>query len=295
MHIDIIETSSSLASLEDNWNAVYDADDEAQIFLSWKWLNGWLASIKGPWFILAAKAHNSRRCALCCVLSVAAGKPDRGIRRRPARCGWRAISPPITPASFAARCGKQGHSGLCPRHQADELGAACTLKMSGCRSGAGRLLLAYFPKANFGMTEVNTHHQGRPHRQQSLSLHHAAEGLGDPICLVERQYEAKDPASPEAGRCQQRISDNGFDAGDVRAGSQDPAAVLGDQMASAQGRSGRQPGSQQWRHAEAQFSVRPGVPADLLARRPARRGAGHADGSAQADLFVLHNRARRDV
>ena len=59
MHIDIIETSWSLAELEDNWNAVYDADDEAQIFLSWKWLSGWLSSIPGPWFILAAKERDA--------------------------------------------------------------------------------------------------------------------------------------------------------------------------------------------------------------------------------------------
>ncbi|MEH2515850.1 tetratricopeptide (TPR) repeat protein [Bradyrhizobium sp. AZCC 1610] len=56
MHIEIIETLPSLAKLEDNWNAVYDADDEAQIFLSWKWLHGWLSCVPGPWFILAAKA-----------------------------------------------------------------------------------------------------------------------------------------------------------------------------------------------------------------------------------------------
>ena len=59
MHIDIIETSPLLAKLEDNWNAVYDADDEAQIFLSWKWLSGWLSSIPGPWFILAAKERDA--------------------------------------------------------------------------------------------------------------------------------------------------------------------------------------------------------------------------------------------
>ena len=59
MHIDIIETSPSLAKLEDNWNAVYDADDEAQIFLSWQWLSGWLSSIPGPWFILAAKERDA--------------------------------------------------------------------------------------------------------------------------------------------------------------------------------------------------------------------------------------------
>jgi tetratricopeptide (TPR) repeat protein len=59
VHIDIIETSPSLAKLEDNWNAVYDADDEAQIFLSWKWLSGWLSAIPGPWFILAAKERDA--------------------------------------------------------------------------------------------------------------------------------------------------------------------------------------------------------------------------------------------
>jgi tetratricopeptide (TPR) repeat protein len=58
VHIEIIETLPSLAKLEDQWNAVYDADPEAQIFLSWKWLNGWLAHIEGPWFILAAKTSD---------------------------------------------------------------------------------------------------------------------------------------------------------------------------------------------------------------------------------------------
>jgi CelD/BcsL family acetyltransferase involved in cellulose biosynthesis len=59
VQIDVIETLPSLARLEHNWNAVYDADPEAQVFLSWQWLNGWLAHIKGPWLILAAKAGNS--------------------------------------------------------------------------------------------------------------------------------------------------------------------------------------------------------------------------------------------
>jgi tetratricopeptide (TPR) repeat protein len=59
VHIDIIENSPSLARLEDNWNAVYDADDEAQIYLSWQWLSGWLSCIPGPWFILAAKERDA--------------------------------------------------------------------------------------------------------------------------------------------------------------------------------------------------------------------------------------------
>ncbi|MET0677869.1 MAG: GNAT family N-acetyltransferase [Bradyrhizobium sp.] len=59
MHIDVIETMHSLTGLEDNWNAVYDSDDEAQVFLSWQWLSGWLSSIPGPWFILAAKERDA--------------------------------------------------------------------------------------------------------------------------------------------------------------------------------------------------------------------------------------------
>ncbi len=41
--------------------------------------------------------------------------------------------------------------------------------------------------------------------------------------------------------------------------------------------------------------TRSGVPANLLRPRAAGRGTGHADGAAQADLLVLHDRARRDV
>jgi tetratricopeptide (TPR) repeat protein len=59
VHIDIIEDLPSLARLEDNWNAVYDADDEAQVFLSWKFLSGFLSDTPGSWFILAAKADEA--------------------------------------------------------------------------------------------------------------------------------------------------------------------------------------------------------------------------------------------
>ena len=55
MHIDIIETPAAFERLENNWNAVYDADPDAQLFLSWTWLRGWLRQIAGPWLILAAR------------------------------------------------------------------------------------------------------------------------------------------------------------------------------------------------------------------------------------------------
>ena len=62
MHIDIIETLPSLAKLEDNWNAVYDADPEAQVFLSWKWLSGWLET--GRWYLFGV---------YCLIAAVAVG------------------------------------------------------------------------------------------------------------------------------------------------------------------------------------------------------------------------------
>ena len=99
MHIDIIESSPSLAALEDNWNAVYDADPEAQIFLSWKWLNGWLASIKGPWIILAAKAHNNADAPYVAFfpLRLESSIEESDVVQALRMAG---ISPPITPASF---------------------------------------------------------------------------------------------------------------------------------------------------------------------------------------------------
>ncbi|MFB9267241.1 GNAT family N-acetyltransferase [Bradyrhizobium erythrophlei] len=59
MRIEVIETLPSFERMEANWNAVYDADPEAQFFLSWRWLRGWLVQVSGPWIILAARATDA--------------------------------------------------------------------------------------------------------------------------------------------------------------------------------------------------------------------------------------------
>ena len=55
MQVEIIEGREAIERLRPEWDAIYDADPEAQYFLSWSWLNGYLA----PWgrdaFVLAAR------------------------------------------------------------------------------------------------------------------------------------------------------------------------------------------------------------------------------------------------
>jgi CelD/BcsL family acetyltransferase involved in cellulose biosynthesis len=55
MFIDVIDKLEDFESLRSNWDAVYEADPEAQFFLSWTWLSQWLSAVEHRWFILAAK------------------------------------------------------------------------------------------------------------------------------------------------------------------------------------------------------------------------------------------------
>ena len=55
MFIDVIDNFEDFKRLKDNWDAVYEADPEAQFFLSWTWLSQWLLAARPNWFILAAK------------------------------------------------------------------------------------------------------------------------------------------------------------------------------------------------------------------------------------------------
>ncbi len=55
MHIEVVTTYQKKGPLSRNWDAVYDADPEAQFFLSWTWISHYLDAFKGLWLILAAK------------------------------------------------------------------------------------------------------------------------------------------------------------------------------------------------------------------------------------------------
>jgi len=55
MRVDVIDDTEALAASRAEWDAAYEADPEAQFFLSWTWMSRWLAVLDKPWFILAAR------------------------------------------------------------------------------------------------------------------------------------------------------------------------------------------------------------------------------------------------
>lgn len=154
VHIDIIETLPSLATLEDNWNAVYDADDEAQVFLSWQWLSGWLSCIEGPWFILAAKAGD------------AADQPY--VAFLPLRLQTKVEKSDVTSDMRMAGNHAADYTGIVCRPEAENKvipafaryikqmnWARLNLENVRMSERRARLLLACFPKASFNSTEVS--------------------------------------------------------------------------------------------------------------------------------------------
>ena len=163
VHIDIIETLPSLAKLEDNWNAVYDADDEAQIFLSWQWLSGWLSYIQGPWFILAAKAGEAADLPYVAFLPLRLQTTIEKSDVIQRHADGRQFRRRLHRHHLQARGGEQGHSRLCPPHQADELGAAQSRKCADV--GAARAVASgLLSESQFRLYRGRQGQQGRWYR-----------------------------------------------------------------------------------------------------------------------------------
>ncbi len=56
MHVDVINSRDVLLRLRSNWDSVYQADPEAQFYMSWTWIAGWFEKLGCQWIVLAAKA-----------------------------------------------------------------------------------------------------------------------------------------------------------------------------------------------------------------------------------------------
>lgn len=55
MHVDVIQSRDELLRIRSNWEAVYQADPEAQLYMSWTWMAGWFEKLGCQWIVLAAK------------------------------------------------------------------------------------------------------------------------------------------------------------------------------------------------------------------------------------------------
>jgi len=152
VHIDIIETLPSLAELEDNWNAVYDADDEAQIFLSWKFLSGFLSHTPGAWFILAAKADETADAPYVAFFPL---RLQTAIRNADV---LHEIKMAGSGDYTGIVCRREAENKVIPafaRHIRQMNWARFKLDNLRMSERRARLLLACFPKAAFRSTEVD--------------------------------------------------------------------------------------------------------------------------------------------
>lgn len=55
MHVDVIKSRDMLLRVRSNWEVVYQADPEAQLYMSWTWIAGWFERLGCQWIVLAAK------------------------------------------------------------------------------------------------------------------------------------------------------------------------------------------------------------------------------------------------
>ncbi|NGX96872.1 MAG: GNAT family N-acetyltransferase [Candidatus Afipia apatlaquensis] len=55
MHVDVIKSRDMLLRVRSNWEVVYQADPEAQLYMSWTWIAGWFEKLGCQWIVLAAK------------------------------------------------------------------------------------------------------------------------------------------------------------------------------------------------------------------------------------------------
>lgn len=57
MQIDVIERFETFNGCRSNWDSVYAADPDANVFLSWDWQSRWLHEVDQGWLILAARSQ----------------------------------------------------------------------------------------------------------------------------------------------------------------------------------------------------------------------------------------------
>ncbi len=58
VQVTVIDNLDALDQIEDDWSRVYDADQDATVFLSWPWLRSCLDANPDRWCVLAVRPHD---------------------------------------------------------------------------------------------------------------------------------------------------------------------------------------------------------------------------------------------
>ena len=154
MHIDVINTLPDFARLEENWNAVYDADPDAQLFMSWKWLSGWLGQISNPWLVLGAKASERVDAPYVAFLPLRIQTKLENARFHNELNMAGNFSADYTGILCAPEIEHQAIPAFA-RHLKRMNWARLNLENIRMSESRIRLLLAHFPKAGFQTSEVS--------------------------------------------------------------------------------------------------------------------------------------------
>jgi CelD/BcsL family acetyltransferase involved in cellulose biosynthesis len=59
LQVDVIDSLDDLLAVRQDWERVYDADPEAQFFLTWSWIYNWFSSTRQRWLVLAVRSQNA--------------------------------------------------------------------------------------------------------------------------------------------------------------------------------------------------------------------------------------------
>ncbi|RWB98410.1 MAG: GNAT family N-acetyltransferase [Mesorhizobium sp.] len=75
MQIDMVDKFEALEPLRENWDRIYDSDQEANFFLSWPWMSNWLR--RPNWVILAARSPGSNEYVAFFPLQLVTGLDEQ--------------------------------------------------------------------------------------------------------------------------------------------------------------------------------------------------------------------------
>lgn len=154
MRVEVIETWPAFNRLEQNWNAVYEADPDAQLFLSWRWLSGWLGQISSPWLILAAKAGNAADAPYVAFLPLRLGVKAQKSRLHNELNMAGNFAADYTGILCAPEIEHQAIPAFA-RHLKQMNWARLNLENVRLSESRIRLLLAHFPQSGFQTSEIS--------------------------------------------------------------------------------------------------------------------------------------------